>query len=187
MRGVIRRHVTLLTVVLSTFSLALIVSVAGGIVPADIVPAGPQRLVGSLPHLNAAISVLALIAIGTGVRAIRRGEVETHRRRMLLAFGLFVVFLLSYLYRLVLAGTTTFAGPTVLEPVYYTLLAVHIGLAMVSLPLVYYVLLLAYSYDVVELPSTNHAAVGRVAAGLWSTSFALGIVVYLVLYVVFPA
>jgi putative membrane protein len=59
------------------------------------------------------------------------------------------------------------------------------GLAMVSIPLVYYALLLAGTRPVNEIPATKHAKVGRVAASLWLVSFALGIVVYLLLYVLY--
>jgi len=36
-----------------------------------------------------------------------------------------------------------------------------------------------------ELPHTDHPRAGKVAAGLWLVSFTLGIVVYLMLYVVY--
>jgi putative membrane protein len=59
------------------------------------------------------------------------------------------------------------------------------GLAMVAIPLVYYALLLAGTRPVSEIYDTKHARVGRLAATLWVVSFALGIVVYLMLYVIF--
>jgi putative membrane protein len=91
-----------------------------------------------------------------------------------------------YLYRVSLVGPTHFAGPAWAERyLYLPILVVHMGLAIVCLPLLYYVLLLAYSHPVAELPATNHPRVGRVAAVLWLVSFALGIVVYLLLYVVY--
>ena len=63
-------------------------------------------------------------------------------------------------------------------------LAVHIVFAIVCLPLLYYVLLLAYGYDRRELSETPHPRVGRIAATLWAVSFTLGLVVYAALYVV---
>ncbi|MFB6201155.1 MAG: DUF420 domain-containing protein [Halorhabdus sp.] len=186
MRSTVRTHVSAVTVGVTAVSLALIGSVVGGVVPNAVLPRAPDALLDVLPHVNALLSALALVAIGTGVAAIRRGNVNAHRRRMSGAFALFVVFLASYLYRISLEGPTTFAGPAAIEPVYYLLLAVHVGLAIVSLPLLYYVLLLAYSYDTQELSATAHPQIGRIAAPLWAVSFALGIVVYLALYVVFP-
>jgi len=187
MRTTVREHVRLLTAVLSIVSLALVVGVVAEVIPSSALPAAPDALLSALPHANAVLSALALGAIVAGMRAIRRGDVRTHRRRMGVAFALFVGFLCSYLYRIAIEGPTPFTGPTVIEPAYYLVLAIHVSLAIVCLPLLYYVLLLAYGYETRELSATNHPRVGRIAAPLWAISFALGIVVYLALYVVFPA
>ncbi|QGN06459.1 DUF420 domain-containing protein [Halorhabdus sp. CBA1104] len=187
MRSAVRRHVGGLATLLSVVSLAVIFGVVGGVVPSSLLPRAPEALITAIPHLNAAISALALLAIVAGVRAIHRQDVQTHRRLMGTAFALFVAFLSLYLYRLTLEGTTHFGGPAAIEPLYLLVLAIHISLAILCLPLLYYVLLLAYAYEPDELPSTPHPRVGRIAAGLWAISFALGIVVYLLLYVVFPA
>ncbi|MFB6128235.1 MAG: DUF420 domain-containing protein [Halorhabdus sp.] len=182
MRSIVRRRTLAITGVLTVASLGVILGVVGGVVPPSWLP--KTDYVDALPHLNAVFSVLALLAIGAGVRAVRQGDIDAHRRNMGLAFGFFVAFLASYLYRITVAGTTTFAGPAVLEPVYYLVLGVHVLLAIVCLPLVYYVLLLAFGYDRQELAETRHPRVGRVAATLWAVSFTLGLVVYAALYVV---
>jgi len=181
MRSLVRKRTVGFTVVLTVGSLALIFGVVGGVVPSSWLP--QTDAVDALPHVNAALSVFALLAIGTGIRAVRRGAIDVHRRRMGAAFVLFVAFLASYLYRITVAGTASFGGPTVLEPVYLLVLAIHVTLAIACLPLVYYVLLLAYGYDRRELPETPHPRVGRIAATLWAVSFTLGLVVYVALYV----
>ncbi len=105
---------------------------------------------------------------------------------MLTAAGLFATFLALYLYRLTIVGTTPFGGPdAVYRFVYLPVLAVHITLAIVCIPLVYYVLLIGLTHPVSAIPATRHRRVGRVAATLWLVSFSLGIVVYLLLFVVF--
>lgn len=186
LRALIRRHVVIWTGLLTVTSLALVFAVVGGLVPSALLPRARPSLVEAIPHVNAALSILALGAIAGGIRAVRTDDVPSHRRRMGLAFALFVVFLGLYLYRIAIAGTRSFPGPSVLEPLYLLVLGVHVSLAILSLPLLYYVLLLAYGYEVSEMPATNHPRVGRVAAALWASAFALGIVVYLSLYVLFP-
>jgi putative membrane protein len=186
MRSSVRGHVGGLATLLSVVSLVIVFGTVGGLVPSSLLPRAPGTLITAIPHLNAALSALALVAIVAGVRAIHRQDIQTHRRRMGAAFALFVAFLALYLYRLTLEGTTHFAGPAAIEPVYLLVLAIHVSLAILCLPLLYYVLLLAYAYDTDELSSTPHPRVGRVAALLWAISFALGIVVYLLLYIVFP-
>jgi len=184
--GFARRHVGSLTAVLSVASIALVVAAVRGFVPNTAVPHAPQWFVEAIPTLNAVISAAAIGTIVAGVRRIRAGDVDAHRKRMVATTLLFVAFLGLYLYRLVVHGTTEFAGPdAVYTFVYLPVLVVHMGLAMVAIPLVYYALLLAGTHSVAELPDTRHAAVGRAAAGFWLVSFALGIVVYLMLYVLF--
>ena len=100
--------------------------------------------------------------------------------------GLFAAFLVLYLYRLTLRGTTAFPGPdTVYQFVYLPMLAIHILLAVVCVPLLFYVLLVAVSRPVEEIYRSRHRSVGQVAAVLWLISFTLGVVVYGMLYVVY--
>ncbi|MFC6835383.1 DUF420 domain-containing protein [Halomarina ordinaria] len=180
-----RAHVPALTGVLSVVSLALVFGAVGGVLPTESLPRS-EPLLALVPHLNAVISAAAIVAILSGWRWIRRGDVTRHRAAMLAAFGLFVAFLVLYLYRVSIEGATDFPGPEgVYTYVYLPLLAVHVTLAIVCIPLLYYVLLLAATRPWRELGATRHPTVGRVAAGLWLVSFSLGIVVYLLLYVVY--
>jgi len=184
----VREHVPALTAVLSVVSLALVLAAARQLVPPAVLPAAPDAVVTAIPHVNAAISLVALVTIGLGVRAVRRGRIDRHRRLMGTSFALFLTFLVLYLYKVALKGPRGFpeTAPAFVETyVYYPILGIHMLLAVVSLPLLYYVLLLAYTHSIQELPRTNHPRVGRAAAVLWSVSFFLGFVVYLLLYVLF--
>jgi len=181
----VRDRVRELTAVLSVVSLALVFSAVGGVVPAAVLPR-VDPLVAAVPHVNAVASLAAIGTITYGVHSVRRGRVASHRRAMLASLVLFVTFLVLYLYRVSLEGPTPFPGPDpVYRFVYLPLLAVHILLAIVCIPLLYYVLLLAVTHDVADIPETPHPRVGRVAATLWLVSFALGLVVYALLYVVY--
>ena len=143
-------------------------------------------MLAAIPHVNAVVSLAAIGTIGAGWRFIRRGEVGKHRTMMLTSLVLFVTFLVLYLYKVTPTGPAPFPGPDlVYRFAYLPLLAIHIGLAILCVPLLYYVLLLALTHPVAELPKMNHRKVGRVAASLWLVSFALGIVVYALLYLVY--
>ncbi|MEF8852524.1 MAG: DUF420 domain-containing protein [Haloarculaceae archaeon] len=183
----IRRHVPVVSGVLSVVALALVFAAALRAIPEWLLPRAPEFVIHAIPHVNAVVSLAAIGTILVGVRAVRRGNVTRHRRMMLSTTGLFAVFLVAYLYRVALEGPTDFPGPGVVEQfVYYPVLGVHILLAIVCVPLVIYALLLALTHPVAELPETRHPTVGRVAAALWLVSFVLGTVVYLLLYVVYP-
>jgi len=180
-----RDHVPGLAAALSIVSLGLVFAAAGGAVPASALPDAPEAVIDAIPHVNAAISLLAIGVIGYGWRAIRLGDVATHRTAMGSGFLLFVLFLVLYLYKVALEGPTDFPGPAVLNQfVYLPVLTIHILLAIVCVPLLYYVLLLALTRPVDEIPTTAHPRFGRITAALWLASFALGVVVYALLYLV---
>ena len=182
----VSRHVPAATGLLTAVSLALVFGTALGYAPGEALPRAPDGVVAAIPHVNAVVSALAIGTIVGGVRAIRRGDVDRHRALMVASFGLFAVFLALYLYRIALEGPRSFPGPdAVYTYLYLPVLAVHVLLAVVTIPFVYYALLLAWTRSVRELRETVHARVGRVAATLWLVSFALGEVVYALLYVVY--
>ncbi len=187
MPDVTRERVPLLTAVLSVVSLALVFGAAGGAIPQSAVPTPSEWLLDVIPTINALISLTAIATITAAWRAIRSGNVDRHRLLMIVSVALFGAFLVLYLYRLIaIGGAQPFPGPETIERfVYLPFLAVHIVLAMICIPLLYYVLLLAMTHSPAELSQTRHPVVGRIAASLWLISFAMGVVVYVLLYVVY--
>lgn len=182
----VRDHVRELTALLSVVSLAAVFGAVGGVVPPALLPQAPAAFVDAIPHLNAVFSTAALVTIPLGVRAARRGRVSRHRAHMIATLGLFAAFLVCYLYRIVVRSTTAFGGPeAVYRFVYLPTLGVHILLAIVCIPLLYYVALLALTRPTSAIRDSLHPRVGRAAASLWFVSFLLGDVVYLLLYVVY--
>ena len=182
----VRHHVPALTGVLSVLALGVVFAAALQTIPTALLPRAPEVVLDAIPHVNAVLSVTAIGTILVGWRAIRRGNVARHRAAMLSTTGLFALFLVAYLYRVALLGPTDFSGPPLVEGVVYpAVLGVHILLAIVCVPLVIYVLLLALTRPVPALRETRHPQVGRIAAALWLVSFTLGVVVYLMLYVLF--
>lgn len=180
-----RQHVPLLTAVLTVVSLAVVFGAALQVIPTDPLPA-PEGLLSAIPHVNAVISLAALGTISGGVRAIRNGEVSKHRALMVTSFGLFVLFLALYLYRVAILGPTEFPGPAIVETyVYLPFLFVHVALAIVCVPFVFYALLSASTRPVSAIYESNHKTAGRIAAGLWLISFAMGVAVYAMLYQIY--
>jgi putative membrane protein len=181
-----RGRVPELTAILSVVSLALVFGAALGAVPRGIIPRAPDAVIAAIPHANAVVSTVAIATILAGVAFARRGAFREHRAMMLISVGLFAVFLVLYLYKVALEGPAEFPGPaSVYRRLYLPLLAVHVLLAVVCIPLLYYVLLLAVTRPIAALKGTVHARVGRVAASLWLVSFVLGNAVYALLYVIY--
>lgn len=182
----VRDPVPALTALLTVVSLALVFGAVLGAIPEAVIPRASDAFVAAIPHVNAVLCTVAVGTVSAGWLFVRRNRIRRHRAMMLTSLVLFGAFLVLYLYRVTLEGPTDFPGPeTVYRFVYLPTLAVHVLLAIVCLPLLYYVLLLALTRPVSELRRSSHAKVGRVAASLWLVSFSLGDVVYALLYVAY--
>lgn len=183
---VARERVRLVTALLSVVSLALVFGAAGQQLPTALLPRAPDAVLNAIPHVNVVLSASAIGTIAAGWLAARRGRYDRHRTLMVVSLALFAGFLVLYLYRVALLGPHEFPGPdAVYLYAYLPLLVIHVFLAVVCVPLLYYVALLGLTRSNRELRETAHARVGRVAAALWLVSFALGIVVYAFLNVLY--
>ena len=60
--------------------------------------------VRSLPAVNATLNATAAVLLAIGYKLIRQKRIRAHRRVMLTAFGVSVVFLISYLVHHAIAG-----------------------------------------------------------------------------------
>lgn len=186
MQGFVRDRVPTVTAVLSILSLALVFGAALRVFPETLLPVASDAALATIPHLNAAISTVGIISILLGVSFARHGEYVRHRAAMATSLALFAGFLVLYLYKVTIQGPAPFTGPAAVETyLYLPILAIHIVLAVVCLPLLYYVFLLAATRPIKDVFGTRHRRVGRVAAALWLVSFVLGNVVYVLLYVVY--
>ncbi|WP_313695948.1 DUF420 domain-containing protein [Halorarum halobium] len=183
MRATARDHTVAVAALLSAVALALVFAVALELVPGGTLPRPPEAVLAAVPHVNAALSLAAIVTISLGVRFVRRDEYGRHRAAMLVSTGLFATFLVLYLYRVAILGPTDFPGPAGVEQfLYLPILVVHVSLAVVCVPVVIYVLTLAATRPIGDLFDTRHARVGRIAASLWVISFTLGVLVYALLY-----
>jgi len=138
--------------------------------------------VSNLPALNAALNGVSALLLVAGYSAIRRRRKGLHRTLMLSALGASILFLSSYLYYHYHAGTTRFTGQGWIRPVYFTILVSHTMLAIVIVPLVVTTLFLALRGNF-----SRHRRIARVTLPVWLYVSVTGILVYLLLYQVYPA
>ena len=167
------------TVLLTVVGYALVIGTF--LVDVPFYPDLTNAQVHVLSHAIAVINTAATVLLALGWYWIRNGEVEKHRLAMTGAFALILLFLVVYLIRVGGGGEKYFVGP---DPVYYAyliMLAIHIILSIVAVPVVLYALVLGISHAPAELRNTAHARVGRIAAGSWILSLVLGVVTYLLL------
>lgn len=89
-----------------------------------------------LPALNALLNGLCAIALCVGLYFIKHRNKEAHRTSMLLAFAFSSVFLVSYIVNHALHGDTIFPGHGSVRTLYLSILASHVILSIVALPMV---------------------------------------------------
>jgi putative membrane protein len=89
-----------------------------------------------LPALNALLNGLCAITLCVGLYFIKHGNRDAHRSSMLLAFVFSSAFLVSYIVNHALHGDTIFPGHGPVRTLYLSILASHIVLSIVALPMV---------------------------------------------------
>lgn len=186
LRDGIRARPLAITAVLSVIGYALVIGTFAGWV--DIYPDLSEAQVDFLTHAIAVINSITLAALLLGVRYVRAGEYGKHRIAMLVAFSLILLFLVVYLLRVGGGFEKEIVGaPTGIYEAYLAMLAIHIFLSIVSVPVVLYAVLLGLTHSFTELKDTRKAQVGRIAGGAWILSLALGIVTYVMLNHIYAA
>jgi putative membrane protein len=178
-----RSHPRATVAVLSVVGYALVIGTFAGAVPASVFPSLNEGQVDLLSHAIAAINTVATTLLVLGWKWIREGDVEKHRKAMGGAFGLILVFLVLYLTKIGGGGTKEMVGaPELVYYAYLLMLAIHIILSVVAVPVVLYALVLGLTHTPRELrQETPHKTVGRIAAGSWILSLTLGVVTYVLL------
>ncbi|MCP3917847.1 MAG: DUF420 domain-containing protein [bacterium] len=144
---------------------------------------GPSRL----PLVNASLNAVAFVLLMCGWVAIRRQRREGHALFMRAAFVASAAFLVSYVYyHFVLlpasGGATRYNGTGIAKTGYLALLASHVVLAALNLPMVVTTLWLAHKER-----WERHKRWARITFPIWAYVSITGVLVYVVLYHKNPA
>jgi putative membrane protein len=127
-------------------------------------------------RINAVINSLVSILLIAGLWAVKSQKFELHKRIMLSAIILSVLFLVSYICHHLLAGDTKFGGQGSIRLIYFFILITHIILAAVILP---FILFTSYRAMVGEWPA--HRKIARLTWPIWLYVSVTGVVVYLMI------
>ena len=134
-----------------------------------------------LPHLNAILNSTSAILLIAGYRFIRHGRINAHRNCQLTAFTTSALFLISYLTYHYYHGATRFPGQGIVRPIYFTILITHTILAVVIVPMIMLTLYRAARRDFIR-----HRRIARWTLPLWLYVSITGVIVYLMLYHLYP-
>ena len=137
--------------------------------------------ISELPAVNASLNGLSAIFLLAGYLCIRNKNQVAHQRWMTAAVVTSTLFLISYLTYHAHAGRTVFKEPAGFRPIYLTLLLTHTILAVTIVPLVIITLSRA-----LRLRFDLHRKIARWTWPLWMYVSVTGVVIYLLLYKIFP-
>jgi len=132
-------------------------------------------------HEHAALNATSALFLGLGYWFIRHKRVAAHRACMLAAFCVSALFLLSYVVYHALAGSRPFAGQGWARAVYFPLLISHVVLAAAMVPFV-----LTTLYRALGGQFERHARLARRTLPVWLYVSVTGVLVYWMLYRLFP-
>ncbi|HEY5315243.1 MAG TPA: DUF420 domain-containing protein [Pirellulales bacterium] len=141
-----------------------------------------------LPAVNALLNATATVLLIVGYVLIKRRHELAHRRTMYAAFVTSSVFLACYLaYHYDVKSRTgasgmPFTGPPPISYVYYTILITHVVLAA-TVP----VLALRTIYLGLRDRRQSHRRLARWTYPIWLYVSVTGVVIYLMLYHLYPA
>ncbi len=129
-----------------------------------------------LPALNALLNGLSATALLIGYIFIRARRITAHRASMMTAFGFSTLFLVSYILHHALHGDVRYPLHAAWRSIYLPLLASHILLAIVALPLVLVTFFFSLSGRIPQ-----HRKVARWTFPLWLYVSVTGVITYVML------
>ena len=138
--------------------------------------------VQDLPAVNATLNALSGILLVVGYALIRARRIEQHRRCMIAAFATSTVFLVCYLVYHAEVGSVPFTRQGFVRPVYFTILVTHVILAASVVPLA----LVTLSRGL-QGRFAQHIRIARWTFPIWLYVSVTGVVVYVMLYHLYPA
>jgi uncharacterized membrane protein YozB (DUF420 family) len=134
--------------------------------------------VRDLPTINASLNALCTVLLIYGYTLIRQGKREQHKRVMLSAFAVSIIFLICYLVYHYNVGSVPYQGQGAMRTVYFTILISHVILAALVPVLAILTLWRAFQerFD-------KHRKIAKITFPIWLYVSITGVIVYLMLYV----
>jgi uncharacterized membrane protein YozB (DUF420 family) len=143
--------------------------------------------INDLPAVNASLNGLSAIFLTAGFIFIRKKNIPAHRACMISAFCVSALFLACYLtyhgYKAIVLhqGPTRFLNPQWFRPIYLVILGTHTILAIVIVPLIFITI-----FRALRERFDQHKKIARWTWPLWMYVSVTGVIVYLLLYQIFP-
>ncbi|MBS1903960.1 MAG: DUF420 domain-containing protein [Bacteroidetes bacterium] len=135
-----------------------------------------------LPLLNATLNATASVLLLTARKKIRNREIEAHKKLMIASVCVSALFLASYLtYHFAVHLTVPFRDPVWFRPIYLTILLTHTLLAA-TVPVLVAITLVRG----LKRKDALHRKIAKWTYPIWLYVSVTGVVIYLLLYQIFP-
>jgi uncharacterized membrane protein YozB (DUF420 family) len=152
-------------------------------------------------HVNASLNALSTVLLIAGLVLIKLGKVDAHKWTMLSAFGVSSVFLVCYLWYHFQVGSVRFTHPGAVRYIYLAILASHVLLAITVPFLAIRQIYLGYralgccdgslpqpeKMALLSFYREKHVRLARWTFPIWLYVSVTGVVVYVMLYHLWPA
>lgn len=135
-----------------------------------------------LPLLNAILNATCATLLVIGRSKIKRDQRDAHKKLMIAAFSVSVLFLISYLIYHYNVGSVGFKGEGWSRPLYFTILLTHTVLAA-AVPFLAIISLRRGLKSQFAL----HRKVARWTYPIWLYVSLTGVMIYLMLYHIWPS
>ena len=133
-----------------------------------------DEIIPYLPHFQAILNTMAALFLGAGYHFIRAQNRHAHRNCMITALAISTVFMVSYLTYHARVGYMPFAGEGMIRTFYFTMLASHVILAAVIVPMV--LITVAYA---IKGNFDKHPRIARWTLPLWFYVSVSGVLIYI--------
>ena len=169
---------------------SIVVFIAVALLSKIKVEVNPGFNVHVFAKLNAIINTVVAVLLIVGLMNAKHGKYETHKRIMLAAIVLSVLFLVSYICHHLLSGDTRFGdinhdgilsdeekrGAGAIRILYYLILLTHIPLAGIILPFILFT-----AYRALTGEYAKHKKLARITWPIWLYVAITGPLVYLMI------
>jgi putative membrane protein len=129
-----------------------------------------------LALINAIINSIVSICLLCGLFTIKSRNIGAHKKFMLAAIIMSVLFLVFYIGHHLFAGSTKYGGEGILKGIYYFLLITHIFLAAGILPFILFT-----AYRALTSEFDKHKKLAKITWPLWFYVAVTGVIVYVMI------
>ena len=138
-------------------------------------------IIAVLPHLQAGLNIATVCLISMAYYNVRRENRAVHRKFMIAALIVSALFMISYLTYHSQVGNVKFAGEGGIRPAYFVLLASHVILAALIVPMV-----IITAFHALRGSFERHRRIARWTFPIWLYVCVSGVIVYLMAFHIYP-